>query len=338
MGAHWRTGFFVAVACCAALTVPLSAHAQSDDAQRYLTAAARLYENLEYERALEQLKRARTLSRGVDDDVAIALYEGIILADMGKKEDSTAAFKEGLFLKPDAQLPVKVSPKVTADFEAVRREVKKELAPILAKQEAERKKKEEEERRQKEEAAKKQADEQKRLNDQLAAQDAEKRRIAEEAKRNAEARAKLEQEKKLAEQRRREEAQRTTPEDTPKDRVLVVQQDHEEKPYLPGTETKVEHHTPVATWVLGGVALAAGGAGGYFGMQSRNQVDGARGAQFQDDTDRQLKQASDNALYANVAFAAAGAAAIGALVTFLVGGSDAVASPPPAHDVGGGSQ
>src|SRR3954447_4269576 len=99
MFARLLTGLLV----CTLVLGALPAHAQ-EDVQRYLTAAARLYENLEYERALEQLKRARGLSRGVDDYVTVALYEGIILADMGKKDDSRAAFKEGLFLKPDAQL------------------------------------------------------------------------------------------------------------------------------------------------------------------------------------------------------------------------------------------
>ncbi len=117
-----------------------SAHAQSRAVQRYLTAAARLYENLEYERALEQLGRAKSLPRELNDDVSIALYEGAILADMGKTEESNAAFKTGLLLKPDAQLPVQVSPKVEREFEKIRAAVEKELAPILAKQEAERKK------------------------------------------------------------------------------------------------------------------------------------------------------------------------------------------------------
>src|SRR5207248_11124438 len=85
--------------------------AQSDDVTRYLTAASRLYENLEYERSLEQLDRAKKVSRGIEDDVTIALYEGVIRADMGQSEQSEAAFKTGLYLKPDAKLPVTTSPK-----------------------------------------------------------------------------------------------------------------------------------------------------------------------------------------------------------------------------------
>ncbi|MFL5322119.1 MAG: hypothetical protein ACJ790_20825 [Myxococcaceae bacterium] len=332
MFARLLTGLLV----CTLVLGALPAHAQ-EDVQRYLTAAARLYENLEYERALDQLKRARGLSRGVDDDVTIALYEGIILADMGKKDDSRAAFKEGLFLKPDAQLPVKVSPKVTADFEAVRTEVKKEMAPILAKQEAERKKKEEEarkaeaDRRAAEDKAK--ADEaarQKALADQYAKANAEERaRIEAQRRKQAEADAE-------AARKRQAELDAQKNSDQPRDRVLVVQQDHQnDQPYLPGTEKKVEHHTPVGTFVLGGIALAAAGTGTYFGLQSKSDVTAARGSNFQDDTDRKLRSASDNATIANVAFGVAGAAAIGALVTFLVGGSDA-APAPAEQQVGSG--
>jgi tetratricopeptide (TPR) repeat protein len=123
-------------------TVPAAAQATGDEVQRYLNAAARLYENLDYERALEQLARAKRYGRGVDDDVLIALYEGVILADLGRKEDALSAFRTGLLLRPDAKLPVKVSPKVAKDFELVRGEVQRELAPLLAKQEAERKRRE----------------------------------------------------------------------------------------------------------------------------------------------------------------------------------------------------
>jgi len=104
------------------------ARAQSRASQRRIAAAARLYEQLDYEGALEQLAKARSSPRTRDDDVAIALYEGVILAEMGKPADSAAAFRAGLLLKPDAVLPVKVSPKVQSDFERVRRRVGAEAA------------------------------------------------------------------------------------------------------------------------------------------------------------------------------------------------------------------
>jgi tetratricopeptide (TPR) repeat protein len=113
---------------CLALA-PLRAAAQQRPAERSIAAAARLYESLEFERALELLGRAKTLpDRTTEDDVAIALFEGILLAELGRNDPSVAAFKEALYLNPDAKLPVTVSPKLDGVFEGVRTQVKKQLA------------------------------------------------------------------------------------------------------------------------------------------------------------------------------------------------------------------
>jgi tetratricopeptide (TPR) repeat protein len=98
-----------------------------DEAARYIKAAERLYEALEYERALEQLAQARRLPRSLDEDVTIALFEGLIFADMGKRGDARVAFKTGLLLDPKARLPVRAAPKVEQEFEEVRSRVCKEL-------------------------------------------------------------------------------------------------------------------------------------------------------------------------------------------------------------------
>lgn len=111
----------------AAGALPGVAHGQGEFT-RYLTAADRLYEGLEYEQALAQIHRAKQWARGVEQDVAVALREGIILADMNKREESVAAFKVGLLLNPEAKLPFKVSPKVARAFEEVRERVRQELA------------------------------------------------------------------------------------------------------------------------------------------------------------------------------------------------------------------
>jgi hypothetical protein len=79
--------------------------------QTYLQAALRLYESLDYEQALEKLARAKSYVRDLEDDAILSFYEGIILADLNLKEQSRAAFRAGLLLKPDARLPMKVSPK-----------------------------------------------------------------------------------------------------------------------------------------------------------------------------------------------------------------------------------
>jgi tetratricopeptide (TPR) repeat protein len=115
------------VVCLLAVgAIPSTAHAQ-DDFSRYLKAAERLYKSLEYERALEQVQRAKKLARTLDQDVAVALHEGIILADLGKREESLVAFKTALLLDPEAKLPFKVSPKMAKDVEEIRARVRKEL-------------------------------------------------------------------------------------------------------------------------------------------------------------------------------------------------------------------
>src|SRR6185312_8408736 len=107
------------------LLIPSSVHAQGDPKLKgYLLSVNRLYEALEYEKALEQIARAKRFAGTVEDDVILSLYEGIILADMNRLEDSTAAFKAALFLNPEAILPLEVSPKVGKRFEAVRQEVR----------------------------------------------------------------------------------------------------------------------------------------------------------------------------------------------------------------------
>lgn len=101
---------------------------QEDGFQARLQKAASLYEDLEYEQSLDALSRARAAAKTDDERLQVALYEGIVLADLGQRPRSLVAFREALTLKPEARLPVKVSPKVARDFETVRTEVKTERA------------------------------------------------------------------------------------------------------------------------------------------------------------------------------------------------------------------
>lgn len=264
------------------------AFAQGDEVQRYLTAAARLYENLEYERALEQLARAKRYGEGVEDDVAIALYEGIILADMGRKEEATAAFKTGLLLKPDVKLPVKVSPKVARDFEAMRAEVRKELAPILAKQEAERKRKEQE-----------------RV-------EAERRA---EIERRAEADRRAEAERRAEDERRRRREQE-------RNRAVLANPDVQVKERDQRFTVAEEKGPPpqVLPFLFTGTAVVAGGVGAVFGYLAGQKITEATEAQFFDQQYAALAQAGRQATVANILFATAGAAALGAITGFIFGG------------------
>lgn len=113
--------------------VPLPARAQTSGFQRHLNAAIRLYEGLEYERALKQLKLASDAPHNSDEEVELSLYEGIIQAELGHQDESSAAFKSALLVQPDAKLPVKVAPKVSQLFESVREQAKRELAKLTPK-------------------------------------------------------------------------------------------------------------------------------------------------------------------------------------------------------------
>ncbi|MBS1152564.1 MAG: repeat domain protein [Myxococcaceae bacterium] len=151
----------VVAALGAVLAFSMPARAQSAEVKKYLNAAVTLYENLEYEKALKQIQRAKTKSTGASDDARIALYEGIVFADMGKEDKALNAFKTGLSMEPEAKLPLEVSPKVEKVFNKALENVQRLLGPQLDKQreeerlrvEAEKQRAAEEQRKKDEEAA-----------------------------------------------------------------------------------------------------------------------------------------------------------------------------------------
>ncbi|ATB29417.1 hypothetical protein [Melittangium boletus] len=96
--------------------------------RNHLLLIHQFYDASDYERALAQIQVARQERHGTDEDVALSLYEGILLCEMLRKEEGKAAFRTAFLLRPDAKLPEQVSPKIEADAEAIRRQVKRELA------------------------------------------------------------------------------------------------------------------------------------------------------------------------------------------------------------------
>jgi len=94
-----------------ALLPTLALAAGSAEVKKYVSSAIALYENLEYEKALKQLDKARLKSSGTEDDAAISLVEGIIYAEMGKEDKATTAFRTGFALDPDVKLPVECRPR-----------------------------------------------------------------------------------------------------------------------------------------------------------------------------------------------------------------------------------
>ncbi|SEN34601.1 hypothetical protein SAMN05444354_1394 [Stigmatella aurantiaca] len=110
----------------------------SAEVQTHLLSIQRLFDDLEYERALSQIQRARQVPHGTEEEVILTLYEGVLQCELGQQEQGKAAFKSALLLKPEAKLPVQVAPKVNSLFESVRQQVKQEKAALFAQREAER--------------------------------------------------------------------------------------------------------------------------------------------------------------------------------------------------------
>lgn len=125
---HWKS--WRAISVLVLWMLPMVAPAQSrDTAQQHIDKARQLYDELEYERALEELDRAQRRARTQDDTVSILLHEGVILSELGREEEASAAFQAAFSMRPNASLPLLVSPKIKRLFEAALVEAKRELAP-----------------------------------------------------------------------------------------------------------------------------------------------------------------------------------------------------------------
>ncbi|WNG25787.1 hypothetical protein F0U62_18510 [Cystobacter fuscus] len=115
---------------------PPPAHAAGEGAVEYkntIGTISRLFGQLEYEQALDQVGRARQSPLGTSALVTLSVYEGILFFEMGKLEESGEAFQVALMLRPNEKLPdqVVVSPKVEAHFEAIRQKVQREMLQSL---------------------------------------------------------------------------------------------------------------------------------------------------------------------------------------------------------------
>lgn len=87
-------------------------------------------EDGDYSQSLQLLERCEQLIRHKEQNVTLALYKGVILANMGHDRISRAAsaFREGLLHNHRAKLPVKSSASVERGLEEIRARVINELA------------------------------------------------------------------------------------------------------------------------------------------------------------------------------------------------------------------
>ncbi|QSQ11850.1 tetratricopeptide repeat protein [Myxococcus landrumensis] len=261
-------GKFLAVIVCVFGVLPPRANGAEGVVQREIAEAIRLYEDLEYELALERLKRASSLSHDASEAVSMALLRGIILADMGRWDAARKDFQDALQRQLDVQLPLSVSPKVSREFEAQREKLRGTLAdgrqdsPVGG----------------------------------VGASDA-----------------------RLVEGTRPALMPSSTGTSSP-------------APWAPGsvdgamgkTSEGVQiagRRVPLASWVLLGVGVAAGGTGTVFGLSSKSQLEDARSAVFDEDMEAFHSRAQGSARTANILFGAATAAAVGAVATWFFSGS-----------------
>ncbi|MEL6188502.1 MAG: hypothetical protein AAFU79_28095, partial [Myxococcota bacterium] len=115
--------------------------------------------------------------------------------------------------------------------------------------------------------------------------------------------------------------------------VEVVKPETKPEPVAQLAEDKggVVPEPPLVTWILGGVALAAVGTGGVLAGVATADADGLRAQNFQ----RDLDSVEDTYAAANVAYATAGVAALGAVLFWLLDGGDD--APAAEVDVGPGA-
>lgn len=117
---------------------PVSAQPPPADFERSVDTVRQLWESHGYEEALERLGRLKPLARDANQKSIVALYEGLVLSNMGQRAQDRAqlALRTALLQAPQASLPVKVTPRQERLFEEVRARVLKELAerPPLARE------------------------------------------------------------------------------------------------------------------------------------------------------------------------------------------------------------
>lgn len=114
------------------LGVPEAAHAKGQEktAGEALKELDALYEDLDYEKALEEIKLARQGPRSKREEMLLSLYEGILLCETGRQSQAEMAFRSALLVRQDVALPVVVAPKIDHVFEVMRQRVKAELASL----------------------------------------------------------------------------------------------------------------------------------------------------------------------------------------------------------------
>jgi len=92
----------------------------------HLAAAQRLYQKLDLDAAMAELKEAETEARAANDEneiVTVLIYKGLIYADNGKTTEMTEYFKRALAMRPWVEVPADTSPRLAKLFNDSRKEL-----------------------------------------------------------------------------------------------------------------------------------------------------------------------------------------------------------------------
>jgi tetratricopeptide (TPR) repeat protein len=117
------------IATLSALLLASAAMAAEDKPQvtppqgnTHLAAAVRLYQKLDLDAALAELKEAEVAAKDNEDEtVQVFVYRGLILSDMGKTNDGVDMFKRALAIRPWAEVPADTSPRIAKAFSDARK-------------------------------------------------------------------------------------------------------------------------------------------------------------------------------------------------------------------------
>ena len=123
-----RTPVVAAAVALALSLAPSVSRAQS--ANPYLSAALKLYGDMEYESTLDVLKKAQAApGNTLDDDVKIRIYLGLVHRELGHDDEAESAFKAALALDPSVALPKQVAPKAEQLFGKAKKDIAKRRPP-----------------------------------------------------------------------------------------------------------------------------------------------------------------------------------------------------------------
>lgn len=282
-------GLVLAIGIITALSgVP--AHAES--ANPYLQKGIDLYLDFEYEAALEQLKMAASAEDNARfDKIQIGLWLGYIRMELGDEEGAQADFTTTLKLDPKLELPAKISPKVAVVFERAREQVLKTIPLVPPPPPAAT-------------STPPKAPPDQAAEPSLAASNGP----ASEAQAPEEA---------------------PSPSSAEASTLLAYSEQVPAEAISGRAPSRADTYTTpgrVAAYVLAGVGVALAGSGAFFGVRSSRSATEAEEAHFQSDAAARLDAAQGQALTANILFGAAGAAAVGGIISFLAGGPSSEAS------------